>query len=141
MNKISIVPVRRDHLDSIIYLLQDISVYVPAKQELSSIWTKFITQPHVYGWVVLLDAEVIGYGSLVFEVKIRGGLSAHVEDIVISKNYRGKAYGRKLLEYLIHFATEHKCYKLSLQCSEENQSFYESVGFVRSHFTMQKLLS
>ena len=141
MNGILITPIQRDHLDAVNDLLQDISRYMPNEQDLDSIWKKYVSQDHVFGWVVILENEVIGYGSLLFEVKVRGGTCAHVEDIVISKNHRGKAYGRKLLDYLIHFAKIHECYKLSLQCSEINQGFYESVGFSKSNFTMQKQLS
>ena len=49
--------------------------------------------------------------------------------IVVDKNKRGLGLGFKIIKYLTDIAKEEKCYKVILNCSEENVTFYEKCGF------------
>ncbi len=75
--------------------------------------------------------ELIGTGTILIEPKIlhNMGKVAHIEDIVVDKNKRGLGIGFKIINYLVNIAKEKKCYKVILNCSEENVPFYEKCGF------------
>ena len=78
-------------------------------------------------FVMIDDNVVIGSGTLVIEQKIIHGFSkvGHIEDIVIDKNYQGKGYGKKIIEYLINFSKENNCYKITLGCDDDKIDFYK----------------
>lgn len=75
--------------------------------------------------------RVIGTGSVFIETKfIRNFLSvAHIEDIVIDTRYRGRGYGKILIDHLVEFSKSMNIYKIILDCSEDNVTFYEKCGF------------
>lgn len=78
-----------------------------------------------------IEKEIIGTGTILIERKIlhNMGKVAHIEDIVINKNKRGSGLGFKIINYLVDIAKEKNCYKVILNCSEENVPFYEKCGF------------
>lgn len=81
---------------------------------------------------ILEDEEnrVIGMGTILIEPKIIHCFSniAHIEDIVIDRQYRGKSYGSFLIHKLIEDTKQHNCYKVVLYCKEHMKSFYEKNG-------------
>ncbi len=78
-----------------------------------------------------IEKDIIGTGTILIERKILHNMSkvAHIEDIVIDKNKRGSGLGFKIINYLVDIAKEKNCYKVILNCSEENVPFYEKCGF------------
>mmetsp|Transcript_7403 Transcript_7403/g.18497 ORF Transcript_7403/g.18497 Transcript_7403/m.18497 type:complete len:170 (-) Transcript_7403:124-633(-) len=74
--------------------------------------------------------KIVACSTLLMEHKfIRGcGLVGHVEDVVVDKNVRGKSLGLKVIEHLKFIAKEMGCYKLILDCSQDNVKFYERCG-------------
>lgn len=83
-------------------------------------------------------STVIGTGSILIEQKFihSFGRVGHIEDIVISNDYRGQGLGKILIKYLIDLARKNTCYKVILNCSEENTKFYEKCGFVNKGVEM-----
>ena len=101
------------------------------------------TLPHNHHIYILENdkREVMGMGTLLIESKIihRFGKVGHIEDIIISKKYRGKGFGKFLVESLIHIAEEDfKVYKVILNCSDSNIPFYENCGFKKKENQMIK---
>lgn len=82
---------------------------------------------------VLVDAEgrIAAAGTLFIERKfIRNcGSVGHVEDIVVCGKYRGRNFGRLLLQKLIDLARDKECYKIILDCEAGKVQFYEKCGF------------
>jgi glucosamine-phosphate N-acetyltransferase len=80
------------------------------------------------------DGEVIGLTTLLIEQKFihDGGKVGHIEDVVTRKEYGGIGIGAALIHASLAFAQENDCYKVILDCSENNISFYEKIGF-RKH--------
>ena len=78
--------------------------------------------------------NIIGMGTLLIEHKLihKLGKVGHIEDIVISQEYRGVGLGKNLIKQLMYIA-EHdfKSYKVILNCSDLNIPFYESCGLFR----------
>ena len=88
------------------------------------------------------SSKVIGTATCLVERKfIRGcGKAAHIEDVVVDSSYRGQKLGNRLIQALIEAAKEMGCYKVILDCSESNASFYEKCGLVRKEIQMVKYL-
>ena len=76
---------------------------------------------------------IIGTGTLIIEPKLihNFGKVGHIEDIVIHSDYRGKNLGKYLIEFLSNKANELNCYKVILDCSDENVFFYEKCNFTK----------
>lgn len=91
--------------------------------------------------VVVLDEQmgrVLATGTAFLEKKfIRNcGCVAHIEDVVVDRNTRGKHLGKLIVDDLLEYARLHGCYKAILDCSEENVGFYEKCGFYRKEVQM-----
>jgi len=82
--------------------------------------------------VIELDNTIIATGKILIEQKFHNNLKkmGHIEDIVVSKKYRNRNYGTKIIEELIKIGKEKKCYKISLNCNNENINFYKRFGFI-----------
>lgn len=80
------------------------------------------------------DGEVVGLTTLLIEQKFihNGARVGHIEDVVTRKEYQGHGIGSALIQAALVFAKEKNCYKVILDCSENNIPFYEKLGF-RKH--------
>ena len=77
--------------------------------------------------------KIIGCGTLVIEPKFIHNMSylGHIQDVVIDGNYRKKGLGKMLIDQLLKWARDFDCYKVVLDCHENNIEFYEKCGFTR----------
>lgn len=128
-SKIDIRKIKANDIDSIVELLQSISDFKPAKTEYSKIWDAFVKQSNVHSLVAIIDEQIVGYGSIVIESKIRGGKMGHIEDIVSHWLFRDKGVGKTILNALFEIAKKNDCYKVALQCKEDNINFYKKCGY------------
>lgn len=77
---------------------------------------------------------IVATAKLFLEYKLHNGFTymGHIEDVVVHSDYRGKGYGKQIMEYTRDEAiNKYKCYKVVLDCSESNVPFYEKCGFKR----------
>jgi len=141
MNKdISIIPVRKDHIKEIIDILQSVSEYKPSYDQLFDIWKDFSNQSNYYGFVALFNGEVVGYGSIFFVVKIRGGKMGQIDEIATHKDFRMKGISQLILNSLYELAIKEKCYKICLTCKKNYIHFYEKQNFSLEGFHLNKFL-
>ena len=92
-------------------------------------------------YLLVKDNKIVGTGSLLIEKKIYHNFRnvSHIEDIVIDSNYRGKKYGKELINNLIDISyNDFNCYKVILNCSNKNIKFYEKCGFSNKNVEMVK---
>jgi GNAT superfamily N-acetyltransferase len=105
-NKYYIRSTRQEDFLAIVNLLQDISLFKPNLNDSNLIWSRFIEQKNVYTLVVIykddLYEEVVGYASLSTELKIRGGIMGHIEDVVIHDDHRKNGLGSLLINELLN---------------------------------------
>lgn len=125
-----------DDYYSHIELYQQLSTLDPAilTQEMYNEFLDSLNDNHKI--FVLYDAEaneVIGTGTLLIERKIIHNLNkvGHIEDIVIDSRYRGHGLGKLIVQYITRYANARGCYKVILNCKDENTKFYEKNGFIR----------
>lgn len=84
--------------------------------------------------------KIIATATLLVEIKFIHELSSvgHIEDVVVDTNYRNKKIGKLLVNYLVEYAKNNKCYKVILDCSEKNKLFYEACNFEFKGIQMAK---
>ena len=121
--------IRFEDMKVVIGLLKLISDFVPGESEYEKIWKKYSEQNNVFGVVAELDGEVVGYGSIFIETKIRGGRVGHVEDIVCSPDKQRLGIGSEILDKLFEISKKENCYRCSLVRKSQNKIFYN-----RNHY-------
>lgn len=84
------------------------------------------------------EGAVVATGAVLMEQKyIRGGgICAHIEDIVVDSGYRKAQLGKKIIAELIKIAKSKGCYKVILDCSDDNVTFYQKCGFEKKECQM-----
>ena len=82
--------------------------------------------------------KILGTGSLFYEPKFIRSCSfkGFIEDICVAKYAQRRGVGKKIVEYLRERALSDGCYKVILTCSEQNQNFYEKIGFQKIEVAM-----
>ncbi len=85
------------------------------------------------------NGKVIGSTTLIVERKfIRGGgLVGHIEDVVTHKGFQRMGVGSSLINKAVEFAKSVGCYKIILNCNENNVPFYEKLGFKKHEIEMR----
>jgi glucosamine-phosphate N-acetyltransferase len=139
--EIEIREITKSDMPQVISLLQLISPFKPSEIDYSNIWDKFNNQSNVLSVVVVDASGIIGYGSIMIEIKIRGGKIGHIEDIVSGEASQRKGVGKAIVEWLTNFALAEGCYKVTLSCKQKNVGFYQKCNYQKDGFTMQRFLS
>jgi len=98
------------------------------------IFEKISSNSNHFVYVAILDGRVVGSTTMLIEPKFihNGGNVAHIEDVVVSKDYQGKGIGEMLMRSLLDLAKDNNCYKTILDCTDEVKPFYEKIGFKRT---------
>lgn len=75
---------------------------------------------------------IIGTITIIFEPKIihTMGIVCHIEDVVVDINFRGLKLSKNLINHALKLAKNNNCYKVILNCKDENVVIYEKNGFI-----------
>lgn len=86
--------------------------------------------------------SIVGTAALLVEKKFIRGASAagHVEDVVVDSTVRGQKLGARLVAACAAEARAKGCYKVILDCSEDNVPFYQKCGLTRKEVQMVQYL-
>lgn len=106
----------------------------------NKVYKKFISQKNNISIIACLKKKAVGYASINFNISIRGGIRAYIEDVVVEKEYRKKGIGKSLINILLKYAKKKGCYKIVLESKKKNINFYKSCGYKLNSFTMRKLI-
>jgi GNAT superfamily N-acetyltransferase len=133
-NEIILRPLVAIDLPQVIDLLQDVSVYMPDVSDHEKILGRFFGQPHAYGCVAVTSDVVVGFGSLFTIDRIRGGRAGIIEDVVVRREFRGHGIGRLVIQNILQYAREKRCFKVTLEAVAHSpaENFYLKSGFRRS---------
>lgn len=101
--------------------------------------------PKIYKVVVIEDVgrkRIVATAKLVLERKLtrQCGTCGHIEDVVVDKECHGKKLGKRVVQTLLDHAQKAGCYKVILDCSDQNVAFYEKCGFEKKEVQMAKYL-
>lgn len=95
----------------------------------------YIISPHHHIFVIedVTNSIIIGTCTCFIEPKFIRGLSkvAHLEDVIIHKDCRGQGLGKKIIDFMTNFAKSQGCYKIILDCSDDNVAFYQKCNLER----------
>lgn len=88
--------------------------------------------------IILIDEKIVASGTLLIETKLIHNLGkvAHIEDIIVDEFYRNRKLGKIIIDYLTSISKENNCYKVILNCTDENVKFYEKCGFQKKENQM-----
>jgi glucosamine-phosphate N-acetyltransferase len=89
-------------------------------------------------YVAECDSKLIGCATILYEKKFIHNMAtlAHIEDVCVKEEYKGRGIGKMLIHKLIEQAKINKCYKIVLDCSEETSRFYSSCNFEKKEIQM-----
>jgi GNAT superfamily N-acetyltransferase len=94
-------------------------------------------------FVLRRNGAIVGMINLLFTISTaEGGFVILLEDLVIHKEYQGKGYGSRLLQYAIDFARQKNFVRITLLTDRpENvaQAFFRKHGFVESSMIPMRL--
>ncbi len=92
---------------------------------------EILKDPNSVCWI-LEEKQPIGMVTCSIRISLSSGRKMMIDELIIDTNYRGKGYGRTLMEHCITFAREKKLDCIELTCSltkTDLHTFYESMGF------------
>ncbi len=103
-------------------------------EKAKEIFEKVSSNSNHFVYVAIIDGRVVGSTTMLIEPKFihNGRNVAHIEDVVVSKDYQGKGIGEMLMRSLLDLAKDNNCYKTILDCTDEVKPFYEKIGFKRT---------
>lgn len=89
--------------------------------------------------IVIFDGDTI-VGYLSYLIKENHSKKLHVDQLIISENYRGKGLGKKLMDEVKNIALKNNCDRIELDCWMFNKSaiaMYEHIGFDRQRIMFE----
>lgn len=114
---------------NVLPLTQQVSAFTPNVENQKQNLLSFINAENSYSIVALQLDQIIGFGSIIFYQRVRGGKTAIIEDVVVKQKFRNLGIGKQLIEKLIIFAKKNGCYKIILEANEQSRAFYSAIGF------------
>jgi glucosamine-phosphate N-acetyltransferase len=95
-----------------------------------SLFVGLLNKNHVV-YVIEDCGKIIASGTIFIEPKLihKCGHVGHIEDIIIHMDYEGKSLGHSIIDKLLCYSEDMKCYKVTLDCNNYVKGFYEKCGF------------
>jgi glucosamine-phosphate N-acetyltransferase len=89
-------------------------------------------------WVLEEAGKIICTMTLLMEPKLihNGSSILHIEDVIVHPDHQKKGLGKMMMDAAKQIAIENNCYKIILDCTEQNKKFYESCGFSSKQIQM-----
>jgi GNAT superfamily N-acetyltransferase len=94
-------------------------------------------------FVLRCASQIIGMINLLFTISTaEGGFVILLEDLVISRNFRGQGMGSELLKYALEYAKQKGFLRITLltdRICERSLTFFQKHGFQRSNMVPMRL--
>jgi GNAT superfamily N-acetyltransferase len=91
-------------------------------------------------FVLRIDGEVAGMANALITVSTaEGGRVLLLEDVIVSREYRGGGHGRRLVEHVLDWAREQGMTRVTLLADRDNHAaldFYRKLGFGSSNMVV-----
>ncbi len=124
MAGLEIIPMGQDHIEGVLEI-ERLSFSIQWSEEA---FTTEVTHNQLARYLVIIeDNKVVGYGGMWF---ILG--EAHITNIAIHPDYRGRGRGRLLTEALISLAAKESILDMTLEVRKSNYkaiNLYTGLGF------------
>jgi len=136
-HKVKLRKATYDDLESIcdIYTQAFKGITTPSTRQ----WWNILDNKDIVYYVVEQNGYVVGAASIIIINKLlRGGNRVGlIEDVAVSKFAGSRGIGTMLVEKLKDIAIERGCYKVILNCAEENIDFYKKCDFYQNEVQMR----
>jgi len=114
-----------EDVDEILALEQQYGIDVYSRESIISTFN----YDYYYTFVIVNDNKVIGYisATIIFD-------ECNLLKIIVDQQYRGKGYGKLLVQKLIDICKEKFVNKIYLEVRKDNEvakSFYSKLGFMK----------
>jgi len=122
---VQILPLKGEYLDGVLAIEK---VSFPTPWSRSSYLNEIYNNNFAYYYVALAGQKVIGYAGLWIIVE-----EAHITNIAVHPDYRGRCLGKTLLKVLMEEAAYLGADRITLEVRASNwiaQRLYERMGFV-----------
>ena len=91
-----------------------------------------------YAAIFEINGNPMGFLQITFipGLSRRGSLRGQIESVRVSRDFRGKGYGAKMITWAITKCRERGCRMVQLTSDKTRENaiqFYEKLGFVKSH--------
>ncbi|ELP93368.1 glucosamine 6-phosphate N-acetyltransferase, putative [Entamoeba invadens IP1] len=126
---------RNDYTKGVCKVLSQLTTCETSKKRFEEVFDAI--QSHSNYFVIVAEDiethQIVTMGTLLVESKfIHGGSNVgHIEDIVVSQEYRGLDLGKVLITTLLEIGKIEKCYKVILDCNDKVLKFYEKCGLTK----------
>ncbi len=95
-------------------------------------------------FVLRHQGMIVGMINLLFTISTaEGGFVILLEDVIIHRDYRGKGFGRKLLEHSIDYAKKKDFCRITLltdRINDDGKRFFMNHGFTESAMIPMRLI-
>ena len=134
-----LIELNKDHLVDLLELykfLHESDAPLPAIEKVEAIWNEIQSSENIKYYGVFESGKLISSCTISLIPNLTRGCRPYgvIENVVTHKEYRGKGYGRAVLNKALDHAWKNGCYKVMLMTGRLNEGtfkFYESVGFNR----------
>jgi GNAT superfamily N-acetyltransferase len=132
-------PARRDEVPVILQLIYDLAVYEKAPNEVEATEkelseTIFATEPRVFCDLVEVNDEIVGMAIWFLNYSTwQGKHGIYLEDLFVKPEYRGRGYGKALLQHLAKVCEVKGYGRFQWSVLDWNTpaiEFYQSLGAV-----------
>ena len=106
-----------------------------SEAEIIKVWQQIRKVPDYYIYLAYIEDKAIGTFSLLFTPTMmhRGFYrSAILDSVTVLSTYRGKGYGKQMIQKALKISANAGCYKVTLSSSikrDRAHNFYKSLGF------------
>jgi len=115
--------------------------------EMENIFEEMDASPNFYLNYIAVDEDkegkVVGFISIIFyKTLFHKGGTALINELIVSKDYRGKGVGRKLVEQAVQIARQRGMDEIEVGTEEENikaRNFYVKNGFDKEYILLGKI--
>jgi ribosomal protein S18 acetylase RimI-like enzyme len=102
---------------------------------------RFLMTPNQYTFVGFYDNKLVATHTVTIEHKLlyNYGKVAHMEDLAVLKEYRGKGFAKRMLEYSLEFCKQQGVYKILATCEPNMVKYYgDIVGFKEHEISLRR---
>ena len=138
--RLTIRPLELNDLAALYRLLFELSPFQPDSDKYLSIYERVSQQKNALFLCAVDAGDVVGFASILYVTRVRGGDVALIEDVIVDKAYRRGGIGHMLINALVQDAEFRSASKVILESSDMAQPFYEAHGFELGGPLMKKIL-
>ena len=126
---VTIRPLELNDLAAVYQLLVEVSPFQPGADKYLSVYDRVSRQRNALLLCAVDTGVVVGFASIFYATRVRGGDVALIEDVIVDTAYRRVGIGHMLINELVRDAEIRGATKVILESSDMARPFYEAHGF------------